>query len=254
MIEFKKPIAFIDLETTGVDTVKDRIVEISICKVHPDLTRESKTRRVNPCIPIPEAASKVHGIINSDVVDEPTFKSIAKGILTFIDGCDVAGFNSTQYDMPLPFNEFERAGVKWDYSKCNFIDVGNIYKIQEPRTLAAAVKFYLGTEIDKAHSAEADINATVDVFFKQFEMYPDLPKTAEELNLFSNFGKKRLDMSGWFVYSENGKDIMYGRGKWDKQKVADHMDYVSWMLTTNFIPQDTKDYCLKLMNKKDDLL
>lgn len=247
-MELKKPIAFIDLETTGTDINNDRIVEISICKVNLDFSREVKTRRVNPGILIPAGASEIHGIKDEDVANEPPFRSIAKGIHAFIDGCDIGGFNSNNFDIPLLFNEFERSGIQWDYTKCNFIDVGNIYKIKEPRTLAAAVKFYTGENIENAHSAEADINATVDVFFKQLEKYDDVPTTAEELHLYCNYGKRSIDLSGWFAYADDGVTVLFNKGKHKDKKVSENLDYIEWMLRTPF-PSDVHKYCLEFINQ-----
>lgn len=248
-MELKKPIAFIDLETTGTDINKDRIVEISICKVNLDLSREVKTRRVNPGIPIPAGASEIHGIKDEDVANEPPFRSIAKGIHAFIDGCDIGGFNSTNFDIPLLLNEFSRSDVEWDYTQCNLIDACNIYKIKEPRTLAAAVKFYTGEDIENAHSAEADINATVDVFFKQLEMYDDVPKTAKELHLYCNYGRKMIDLSGWFIYAEDGKTIIINKGKkCFGKKMIDNIEYLYWMLGAE-LPADTKMYCRKFIEE-----
>lgn len=251
ILKLERPICFFDLETTGVDVEKDRIVEISICKVYTDWSREVKTRRVNPLIQIPKEATDVHGISNEDVKDEPTFAQIAKGIYSFIDGCDVGGFNCNRFDIPLLNNEFTAVGIRWAYQDIHFIDAGNIFKIQEPRTLSAAVKFYLGKEMESAHSAEADITATVDVFIGQLAKYPDMPKSIPELAKFSNFDKEVLDLSGWFSYDKDG-DIIFLKGKHIGKKAKENLDYVQWMaykINPNF-PPDVCKICNQILGWK----
>ncbi len=248
MIKLKRPLCFIDLETTGVDKDNDRIVEIAICKLHPDGKREVKTRRINPTIPIPTSASEVHGIYDVDVENEPKFKELAKGLHTFIDGCDVGGFNSNRFDFPLLLMEFHRAGITWDYTSVSMVDVGNIYVIKEPRTLSAAHQFYIGTSLEGAHAAEVDINATVDIFLKQYETYPDLPKDIEALDLFCNYDKKRIDMSGWFVSGPNPGQIIFAKGKWSGNDVNGHLDYIGWMYNkVPSFPPDVIAICKKLL-------
>lgn len=250
-MDIERPIVFVDLETTGTNTSTDRIVEISICKLHPNEDREIKTRRVNPDYPIPVSASEVHGIKYEDVKDEPVFKLLAKGIYEFISGCDFAGFNSNRFDVPLLFAEFERSGIVWDYSDVNFIDVGTIFVRCEPRTLSAAAKFYLGRDIENAHSAEADITATVDVFFAQIEKYPDLPKTVTEMATYSNYDKPILDLSGWFAHDESGA-IIFAKGKNKGLRAIDNRDYVDWMrykCVNPPMPTDVKNICDKILKR-----
>ena len=235
-LQLSRPIAFIDLETTGVDRENDRIVEIAVCKYMPDGKRQRKSRRVNPTIPIPAGASEVHGITDEMVANEPTFNKIAKGLLDMLEGCDVAGFNSNNFDIPLLFNEFTRAGLYWDYTKFLMIDAGNLFKIKEPRTLTAAVKFYCNNSHEDAHSAEADIEATLDVFLAQLEKYEndeEFPETIEALALYTNYGNKIADLSGKFVYNDQDQLILnFGKHKGNPAK--NHIDFLEWMLRANF--------------------
>lgn len=245
-INLTRPIAFIDIEATGISRESDRIVEISICKLHPNGTREVKTRRINPEIPIPAGATEIHGISDDDVANESTFKDVSKSLLAFIAGCDLGGYNSNSFDFPMLFNEFLRAGIYWNYKVHRFIDAGNIFKIQEQRTLTAAYKFYCGKDLEGAHGAEADINATVDVFLAQLERYEDVPGDIEQLHLFCNYGKPILDLSGKFTYDESN-NIIFNFGPKKGLKAEDHLDFVEWMVSRDF-PQDTMQVCYQLLN------
>ena len=245
MVNLERPICFFDLETTGVNVSTDRIVEISICKLQVDKERITKTRRVNPGMPIPVGASEVHKIYDIDVKDEPMFKSLAKGIHEFIKGCDIGGFNSNRFDAPLLYAEFKRAGIEWDYSESNFVDVGNLFKIKEQRTLVAAAKFYLDLDITElAHSAEVDTNATVDVSEAMLKKYEDLPSEIDKLALFSNYDKEIIDLSGWFVPGVLPGEIVFARGKHVGQNILHHRDYLQWMIGKDF-PEDTIKICHK---------
>lgn len=245
-IKLNRPIAFFDLEATGLNLQEDRIVEIGICKLFPDGSRESKTRRINPEMPIPPSCTAIHGISDEDVKEQPTFKEIAAGLLKFIEGCDIAGYNSNHYDLPLLYNEFQRAGIIWDYHAFLKIDVGNLFKIKESRTLSAAVQFYCNRDMENAHSAEADINATVDVFLAQLDRYDDLPESLEELELFTNHGKKFLDLSGKFTFDDDG-DVVFNFGPERGKKAIENISLVNWILGKDF-PKDTKDVCYDILN------
>ncbi len=235
----ERPICFVDLETTGTKTDQDRIVQISICKVFPDWSKEVKTHYVNPGTPIPKEASDVHGIMDETVKDKPLFKSIAKGLLKYIDGCDIGGFKSNGFDVPMLYYEFVRAGIDWDYKKINLVDVGNIYHIKNTRKLSDAYKFYCGKELVGAHDAEADILATVDVFLGQLKEHEDLPGTISELAHFSNYDKEWLDISGKFSRDIDG-DIVINFGKnTTGKKAKDNISFLEWMLKNDF-PPDTK--------------
>ncbi|MDE6831962.1 MAG: 3'-5' exonuclease, partial [Muribaculaceae bacterium] len=185
-LNLKKSIIFFDLETTGTNITKDRIVEISIIKVKPNGEEEEYTYRINPEMPIPAEATAVHHITDDDVRHEPTFKQRAKELAKIFMGCDIAGFNSNRFDMPLLVEEFDRAGVDFDYSKAHFIDVQTIFHKKEPRTLVAAYRYYCNKELEGAHSANADTRATLEVLKAQLDRYEDLPRDMEELAKFSS--------------------------------------------------------------------
>lgn len=249
MIKFNRNVVFFDLETTGIDTQKDRIVEICIIKMNHDFNNSiEKTTLVNPTIPIPAPASEIHGITDDKVKDQPTFKQLAKGILDFIDGCDIIGYNSNNFDAPLLYTEFVRAGVAWDYSKVNIIDVCNIYKIKQPRTLEAAVNFYCGREHEGAHGALADVQATIDVFKEQVERYDMEDMSPEQMTLFSNYGKPIVDISGKFTVDAEG-DIIFNFGMHMGKKAKSEPGYLQWMIKGNFSP-DTKSFAQKLLWKQ----
>ena len=172
-LNLRNPLVFLDLETTGINIVTDRIVEIALLKISPDGTEEEKEMRINPEMPIPSHASKVHGIYDDDVKDEPTFKAVAKSLAKFMEGCDLAGFNSNRFDIPLLAEEFLRVDVDIDFKKRKFIDVQAIFHKMEKRTLAAAYKFYCQQELIDAHSAMADTKATYEVLKSQLDVYQD---------------------------------------------------------------------------------
>lgn len=239
MLNLNRPLVFGDFESTGTNTQEDRIIEYSFCKVFPDGQKEIKTGKLNPEMPIPVESSKIHGITNEDVKDSPKFKQLAKGILSFIEDCDLAGFNSNGFDWPLLYAEFTRANIDWNYTLHQMIDPGNIFKIQEPRTLTAAYKFYCGKDLEGAHSAENDILATFEVFIAQIEKYPDLPKTIEELAIYSNFGKQRLDFSGMFSHREDGT-IYFTKGKYKDKDATVDANYLRWIFMDSNFPPDTK--------------
>jgi DNA polymerase-3 subunit epsilon len=245
-LKLQRPIAFVDIEGTGTKPDEDRIVEISVCILNPDLSRTVHTRRVNPTIPIPPAATAIHGISDEDVAGLPTFSEVAGKLLLHLEGCDIAGYNSNRYDFPLLYSEFLRAGIEWDYTQHRLIDVGNIFMIKEPRTLSAACRFYCDKELDGAHGAEADINATVDVFLAQYNRYADLPTTIEELQIYSNHGRKILDLSGKFTYNDTG-DIVFNFGKYRNERAAEHLDFVEWMYYKASFQPDTNEVCRQLL-------
>ena len=234
-MKLTKPICFFDLETTGTNTATDRIVEISILKKFPDGTSETKTRRINPEIPIPISASEIHGITNEQVKDEPTFKQVASGIMEYIEDCDIAGYNSNAYDVPLLYTEFQRAGVVWDYSATNFIDVFNIWRRKEERTLSDAYKIFCKKDLEEAHGAEADVLATVEIFVAQLDKYQDLPQEISELALFCNYDRPLIDITGKFDKDADG-DLIFNFGKNKGRKLKQEKDYCRWMLGSNFPP------------------
>ncbi|MBK9399919.1 MAG: 3'-5' exonuclease [Bacteroidetes bacterium] len=247
MIKLNKPLAFFDLETTGITVGADRIVEISILKLMPDGSKPVLTKRVNPEIPIPAGASKVHGIYDQDVAHEPTFKQLAPEISAFIGNADLAGYNSNKFDIPMLVDEFLRVEINFDMKGRRMVDVQNIFHKMEQRTLAAAYKFYCQKEIENAHSAEADIIATYEVFVAQLERYPDLAKDVEGLHQFTAMNQN-VDLAGRIVFNEK-KEEVFNFGKHKGRTVADVFEkepsYYDWMLKGDF-PAETKKVLMAL--------
>ena len=240
-LKLKRPIVFFDLETKGVDTATDRIVEISLVKIDVDGTKSVKTRRINPEMPIPAAATAVHGITDEDVKDEPTFRQIARSLAQYIEGCDFGGFNSNRFDLPMLVEEFMRAGVDVDFRKRKFVDVQTIFHRKEQRTLVAAYKFYCDKDLENAHSAEADTLATYEVLEAQIERYPDIGDTVEQLAEFSSTGAN-VDFAGRIALNDKGEEI-FTFGKYRGQSVEEifrkEPSYYKWMMDGDF-PQYTK--------------
>lgn len=241
MNKLTRPICFIDLETTGTDTEKSRIVEISVLKLDVDaVTQTVKTRRVNPEMPIPAGATAVHGISDADVANEYKFAEFADGLHDWIKDCDIAGFNSNTFDVPLLAAEFRRAAIDWDISGIHLIDIGNIFKIQNPRTLAAAYLYYMGKTLDGAHGAEADIRATHDILKAMYISHPTaLSRDMAELELYSNYGLIRMDISSKFVMNDENVPL-YNFGKNNGWPVTSDLDYLNWMITQGDFAPDTK--------------
>lgn len=235
-LNLKRPIVFFDLETTGVDTARDRIVEISLVKVMPDGQEIVKTRRINPGMHIPEEASAIHHITDEDVKDCPQFAQIARSLAQFLEGCDFGGFNSNRFDLPVLVEEFLRAGVDVDFKRRRFIDVQNIFHKMEQRTLIAAYKFYCDKNLEEAHSAEADTLATYEVLKAQLDRYPELQNDVAALAEFST-RDKTADYAGRILLNEKGEEI-FGFGKYKGRKVEEVFDsepsYYAWMMNGDF--------------------
>ena len=235
-LNLKKPIVFFDLETTGIDPARDRIVEISTVKVFVDGHTETKTRRLNPEMHIPAEATAIHGITDEDVADQPRFREIAKSLAAYLEGCDLGGYNSNKFDVPVLVEEFLRAGVNVDFKNRNFVDVQNIFHKMEQRTLSAAYKFYCGKELDNAHSAEADTMATYEVLQSQLDRYPELRTDIAFLAQFSARGQA-ADYAGRILYNDRGEEI-FGFGKHKGRVVAEvfreEPSYYSWMMNGDF--------------------
>lgn len=238
-----KPLIFFDLETTGTNVSLDRIVEISLLKLAADgsiVVRE--TRRVNPERPIPAEASAVHHITDADVASCPTFAQIAGEVLALFDGCDIAGYNSNRFDVPMLDNEMRRAGLRIDLQHRRFVDVQTIFHKKEQRTLSAAYKFYCGKNLEDAHTAEADTMATYEVLLAQLEHYPDLPGDIEGLAKFST-QKRNVDLMGRLVYDDQGHEVLnFGqyKGQLAEDILRNNPGYYSWIMRGDFT-QDTKD-------------
>ncbi len=241
-LNIKNPLVFIDLETTGIDVVNDRIVEIAALKIMPNGTQEIKCRRVNPTIPIPPDSTAIHGITDEDVKNESTFKEIARSLAQFMEGCDLAGFNSNKFDFPLLAEEFLRADVDFDFRKRKFIDVQTIFHKMEKRTLEAAYKFYCDKDLIGAHTAEADTVATFEVLKSQLDRYPELQNNVDFLAEFSTH-KQNADFAGRIIFDENGLEVFnFGKhkGKSVEDVLSKEPSYYAWMMKGDF-PLYTKN-------------
>ena len=235
-LNLKNPIVFFDLETTGINIAADRIVEIAWLKVDLNGNETSKTQRINPEMPIPENVTAIHGISNEDVKDAPTFNEIARTLAKEIEGCDLAGYNSIRFDIPLLAEEFLRAGVDIDLSKRKFVDVQVIFMKMEPRTLTAAYKFFAGKELTDAHSAEADTLATYEVLQAQLDRYPNLENDIGKLAEFSAHNRN-VDFAGRIVYNEDDVEVFnFGKykGKPVREVLKSDPGYFGWMMNGDF--------------------
>ncbi|WP_431136361.1 exonuclease domain-containing protein [Psychroserpens mesophilus] len=235
-LNLSKPICFFDLETTGINITNDRIVEISILKVHPNGKEESYTQRVNPTIPIPYVVTQVHGISDADVADKPTFKEIAKEVHNMIKDSDLGGFNSNRFDIPLLAEEMLRAEVDFDMKNTQSIDVQTIFHKMEQRTLSAAYKFYCDKSLDDAHSAEADTLATYEVLKAQLDKYEELENDSNFLAEFSS-RKKFADFAGFIGYTKEGEECFaFGKhkGKLVTEVLENEPGYFGWLLNADF--------------------
>ena len=235
-LQLKKPICFFDLETTGTNVAKDRIVEISILKVFPNGNKEGKTWLVNPEMQIPEEVIAVHGITNEKVVNEPTFKQLSKEIYRMIQDSDLAGFNSDRFDIPLLAEEMLRAEVDFDMKKMVSVDVQTIFHKMEKRTLGAAYKFYCDKDLEDAHSAEADTLATYEVLKAQLDRYPELENDMKKLSEFTT-RRQSLDFAGFIGLNKN-KEAIFTFGKHKDKTVDEVMNtepgYFGWILNADF--------------------
>ena len=240
-LNLKNPIVFFDLETTGTNINSDRIVEICYLKVYPNGNEESKTLRINPEMLIPAESSAVHGIYDADVADCPTFKEVAKSIANDIEGCDLAGFNSNRFDIPVLAEEFLRAGVDIDLNKRKFVDVQTIFHKMEQRTLAAAYKFYCDKSLENAHTAEADTMATYEVLKAQLDRYPELQNDINFLSQYSSY-TNNVDFAGRMVYNDKGEEVInFGKykGRLVEEVLKNDPGYYSWIMNGDF-PLNTK--------------
>lgn len=235
-LKLTRPICFFDLETTGINVAKDRIVEISILKVYPNGNKESKTWLVNPEMQIPDEVIAIHGISNEKVANEPTFKMLSKEIYNLIKDSDLGGFNSDRFDIPLLAEEMLRADIDFDMKNMVSIDVQTIFHKMEKRTLEAAYKFYCNKELVDAHSAEADTVATYEVLLSQLDRYPELENSVKKLAEFSTH-KKTVDFAGFIVLDEDQEEI-FSFGKHKGRKVLEVLDkepgYFGWIINADF--------------------
>jgi DNA polymerase-3 subunit epsilon len=235
-LNLEKPIVFFDLETTGVNIGTDRIVEISILKIFPNGNKESKTWLVNPEVEIPKNASDIHGITNEKVVTEPTFKELAPKVSEMIAGCDLAGFNSNRFDIPLLAEELMRAGIDFDMKDRKAIDVQVIFHKKEQRTLSAGYQFYCGKELEGAHGAEADTNATYEILLAQIDKYEDIGNSVEALSDYSSH-TKRADFAGFILFNDDEQEI-FSFGKYKNRTVEEvfkeNPGYNNWIQNADF--------------------
>ncbi|MBL4668159.1 MAG: 3'-5' exonuclease [Flavobacteriales bacterium] len=235
-LKLTKPLAFFDLETTGLNIATDRIVEISIVKIMPNGDKEIKTKLINPTIPISAESVAIHGITEDKIKDKATFKEVANELNDFIKGCDLAGFNSNRFDVPLIAEEFLRAGIDFNVSDRKLVDVQNIFHKMEQRTLVAAYKFYCDKDLTNAHSAEADTTATYEILEAQIAKYSDLEADTDFLSEFSQM-TKNADLLGRFVYDENNV-VVFNFGKHKGKAITEVLEkepgYYGWMMNGDF--------------------
>ncbi|WP_185858050.1 3'-5' exonuclease [Blattabacterium cuenoti] len=250
-LKLHRPICFFDIEATGVNIGKDRIIEISILKIFPNGGQEDKTWLVCPEIPIPPQSTAIHGIKNEDVAGKSTFKDVASSILTMIENTDLAGYNSNRFDIPLLAEEMLRAGISFDIRKHKTIDVQVIFHKMEPRTLSAAYKYYCGKDLMKAHSSKADTFATYKILLAQLEKYENLKKDVKSLNQFSH-QKNIADLAGFVKIDDEGNEI-FNFGKYKGEKVFEIFEkdpnYYGWIQNSNF-PLYTKKILTGIKLKK----
>ncbi len=235
-LKLTKPLVFFDLETTGVNIGTDRIVEISILKIFPNGTQESKTWLVNPEVEIPAEATAVHGITNEKVVTEPTFKELAHTVNDMIADSDLAGFNSNRFDIPLLAEELLRAGIDFDMNTRKAIDVQVIFHKKEQRTLSAGYKFYCGKDLEDAHSAEADTNATYEILKAQLDKYDDIENSVDALSEYSSH-TKRADFAGFILFNDQDQEIFsFGKykGRTVEEVLKENPGYNAWIQNADF--------------------
>jgi DNA polymerase-3 subunit epsilon len=235
-LNLRRPIAFIDLETTGINVAADRIVEISVLKISPNDREEWMSTRVNPGMPIPPKSTAIHGIRDEDVSKSPTFREIAKNLAAFLEGCDLAGYNAIKFDIPVLAEEFLRVNTDFNFRKRRYVDVQVIFHKKEQRTLAAAYQFYCKKDLVGAHGSKADTAATYEVLKSQLDQYGDLENDVEKLADFSSYNNL-VDFAGRIILDEKGVEIFnFGKhkGKPVEQVFKDEPSYYSWMMNGDF--------------------
>ncbi|MGB1248118.1 MAG: exonuclease domain-containing protein [Chitinophagales bacterium] len=235
-LNLKRPIAFFDLETTGVNIVKDRIVEIGIIRINVDNSREERRYIVNPTVPIPVEAAMIHGIYDKDVVDAPTFAEIASEVYDFLNPCDLGGFNSNRFDVPLLVEEFLRCEINYSIDERNLIDVRNIFVMMEKRDLTTAYKVYCGKNLENAHSAMADVEATYEVFLAQLEKYEALENDMDAINRSSRHDLHQIDTANRIALDNDVEVINFGKYKGQAVKDVLKRDpgYYNWIMRSDF--------------------
>lgn len=251
-INLKRPIVFFDLETTGLNKTTDRIVEIAMTKLHPDGSQQKYYTLVNPGINIPKEAEDIHHISNIDVMEEPSFENIANEVLEFIQDCDLGGFNIHNFDIPFLFEEFSRVGILMKTRNINVIDPSSIIRKMEKRDLGSLYKRYTGKDLENAHSASADNDATIEIFEKQLELY-DLPDDVSEIHELIYEDKGRVDLAGKFKVDEERNTIIFNFGKYQGKTIREVFDedsgYFDWIIEKSSMPKETKAYARNFLNK-----
>lgn len=248
-LQLKRPIAFIDLETTGINIGNDKIVEIAIIKILPDGSRQVKRKLINPQAPIPPAATEVHGITDEMVKDAPTFKQVANEIKQFLDNCDMGGYNSNRFDVPMLIEEFMRAGMEFSIEGRKMVDVQKVFHMMEQRTLGAAYKFYCGKTLEGAHSAEADATATWEILEAQVERYPNIGSDVESIVKFTgeddivDFARRFIKVNGVEIFNF-GKH----KGKPVTEVLRTEPQYYDWMMKGDFA-MNTKQKLTEILNR-----
>ncbi len=236
-LKFDRPIAFFDLETTGVDPLTDRIVEIAIVKISPDGSRNTLSLRLNPQIPIPAVASKIHGITDEDVKGKPAFREEAHNIASFLEGCDLGGFNIIRFDVPMLIEEFKRAGIAFPIENVSLVDAQVIFHKKEPRTLEAALRYYCNKSHDNAHAALADVEATIDILKAQLDRYSDIPETVEDLHKYCDQKNPLfVDRFGKMIWCDGEACLNFGphKSKPLREVVERDSGFLDWMLRKDF--------------------
>ncbi len=248
-LSLSRPIVFFDLETTGINPATDRIIEMALVKLLPGGQRETWVKRVNPGIPIPAETTAFHGFTDADVADAPYFKQIAKDLYAWLKGCDFGGYNAARFDLPLLVEEFLRAGVAVDFSSCRMVDVQKIFFKMEQRTLSAAYKFYCGKTMENAHSAEADINATIEVLEAQLGRYEGISQDVDGLH--ASFSDEELLVDYARTMIRRGAEIIFNFGKYKGQNVEEvftkNPSHYDWMMKGDF-SLDTKQKISDILN------
>jgi DNA polymerase-3 subunit epsilon len=248
-LSLSRPLAFLDLETTGINISTDRIVEIAIVKINIDGTKQVKRKLINPQMPIPAGATEVHGITDDMVKEAPTFKQVANEIKQFIEGSDLGGYNSNRFDIPMLIEEFLRAGIDFSVEGKKFVDVQKVFHLMEQRTLSAAYKFYCNKSLDGAHSAEVDATATWEVLEAQIERYPQIGDTVESIVKFTG-EDDIVDFARRFIKDKGVEVFNFGKhkGKPVVQVLKDEPQYYDWMMKGDF-PMNTKQKLTEILNR-----
>lgn len=241
MLELIRPLVIFDLETTGVNPAQDRIVELYMIKIFPSGERKDMHKLINPGIPIPQEATAIHGIHNSDIQDKPSFQDLASEVFNFVKNCDFGGFNSNKFDMPMLVEELMRCGFEPNLLDVKFVDAQRIFHKMEPRNLSAAYRFYCDKELENAHSAKADTEATLEIIMAQVQKYPEIENTPDSIHRFTR-QDRMVDLAGRFVKDDKG--VVYfnfgkHRGKPFEQVMKEDHGYYDWMMKGEF-PAQTK--------------